>query len=199
MSALKKKLSKDGKTVQTLGGGVCQVSSTIYYCCLIADLEIVNRLPHSYVSSYMPMGMDATVSWGGPEFTFKNNTNYPLRIETWVADGYVHCKLIGTDEKDYYIVMEYEVTGSSSPDTVYEEYPEDNKEGYKDGEVIQTAYRGYWVNTYKCKYDKETDELISRDFDRQSVYKKRDKIIAKIVRETEPPATEAPVFYHNHI
>lgn len=180
-----------GKTVQTLGGGVCQVSSTIYYCCLVADLEIVNRLPHSYVSSYMPMGMDATVSWGGPEFTFKNNTNYPLRIETWVADGFVHCKLVGTDEKDYYIVMEYEVIGSQSPDTVYEEYPEGNSEGYKDGEVIQTAYRGYSVNTYKCKYSKETDELISRDFDKLSVYKKRDKIIAKIVRETEPP-TEAP-------
>ena len=96
-----------GKTVETLGGGICQVSSTIYYCCLVADLEIVNRLPHSYVSSYMPMGMDATVSWGGPEFTFRNNTNYPIRIETWVADGYVHCKLVGTDEKDYYIVMEF--------------------------------------------------------------------------------------------
>ena len=180
-----------GKTVETLCGGICQVSSTIYYCCLIADLEIVNRLPHSYVSSYMPMGMDATVSWGGPEFTFRNNTNYPIRIETWVEGGYVHCKLVGTDEKDYYIVMEYEVIGSQSPDTVYEEYPEKNKEGYRDGEVIQTSYRGYTVKTYKCKYDKTTDELIAREFDQTSKYKKRDKIIAKIVKETEPP-TEAP-------
>lgn len=179
-----------GKTVETIGGGICQVSSTIYYCCLVADLEIVNRLPHSYVSSYMPMGMDATVSWGGPEFTFKNNTNYPIRIETWVADGYVHCKLIGTDEKDYYIVMEYEVVGSQNYDTVYEEYPKDNKEGYKDGEVIQTPYRGYTVKTYKCKYDKETDELIIREFDRLSSYKNRDKIIAKIVKETEPEEEE---------
>lgn len=181
-----------GKTVETLGGGICQVSSTIYYCCLVADLEIVNRLPHSYVSSYMPMGMDATVSWGGPEFTFRNNTNYPIRIETWVADGYVHCKLLGTDEKDYYIVMEYEVIGSVGADTVYEEFTKDNNpEGYRDGEVIQTAYRGYTVKTYKCKYDKETDELIERVFDQTSVYKKRDKIIAKLVVETEPP-TEAP-------
>ena len=180
-----------GKTVQSIGGGVCQVSSTIYYCCLVSDMEIVNRLPHSYVSSYMPMGMDATVSWGGPEFTFKNNTNYPIRIETWVADGYVHCKLVGTDEKDYYIEMEYEVTGTNGPTTVYEEYPPDNKEGYKDGEVIQTAYKGYWVNTYKNKYSKETGELIVREFDQQSIYKKRDKIIAKIVQPTEPP-TEPP-------
>lgn len=181
-----------GKTVETLGGGICQVSSTIYYCCLVADLEIVNRLPHSYVSSYMPMGMDATVSWGGPEFTFRNNTNYPIRIETWVEGGYVHCKLLGTDEKDYYIVMEYEVVGSVGADTVYEEFTKDNNpEGYRDGEVIQTAYRGYTVKTYKCKYDKKTDELIERVFDQTSVYKKRDKIIAKLVEETEPP-TEPP-------
>ena len=180
-----------GKTVKDIGGGVCQVSSTMYYCCLIADLEIVNRLPHSYVSTYMPMGMDATVSWGGPEFTFKNNTNYPIRIETWVADGYVHCKLVGTDEKDYYIEMEYEVTGVAGAETVYEEFTEDNNPNrYRDGQVIQTAYKGYWVNTYKNKYSKATGELISRDFDRQSVYKKRDKIIAKLV--TAPPATEAP-------
>lgn len=177
-----------GKTVNDIGGGVCQVSSTIYYCCLIADLEIINRMPHSYVSSYMPLGMDATVNWGGPEFTFKNNTEYPIRIETWVADGYVHCKLLGTDTKDYYIEMEYEVIGTDGATTVYEEYPENNPEGYRDGQVLQTAYKGYWVNTYKNKYDKETGELIVREFDRMSAYKKRDKIVVKIVKA--PPAEE---------
>ena len=137
------------------------------------------------------MGMDATVSWGGPEFTFKNSTNYPIRIETWVADGYVHCKLVGTDEKPYYIEMEYEVLGSEAPETVYEEYAPDNSEGYRDGEVIQSSYKGYTVRTYKLKYDKETKELISRDVDRVSKYKKRDKVIAKIIYPTEPP-TEPP-------
>lgn len=177
-----------GKTVQTLGGGICQVSSTLYYCTLIADLEIVNRTEHSYVSSYMPLGMDATVSWGGPEFTFKNNTNYPIRIEAEVSDGYVKVKLIGTDEKDYYVKMEYETLGYSTATTVYEEYAPNNKEGYKDGQVIQTAYNGCTVQTYKCKYDKETNELISREEEAKSKYKKRDRIIAKIVT----PATEAP-------
>lgn len=185
-----------GKTVKTLGGGVCQVSSTIYYCCLLADLEIVDRSPHSYVSSYMPMGTDATVSWNGPEFRFKNSTNYPIRIETEVADGYVKARLIGTDEKDYYIKMESEVITMRNPTTVYEEIDvDDNPEGYKDGQVISTAYKGYTVQTYKCKYDKETDELIAREEDRLSKYKHRDKVIAKLVKKpepTEPPATSAP-------
>ena len=64
---------------------------------------------------------------------------------------------------------------------------------------MATAYTGYTVKTYKCKYDKETDELISRDFDRTSTYKHRNKQIASIVSsspttptETVPPATEAP-------
>ena len=180
-----------GQTVDTLGGGICQVSSTIYYCCLIADLEIINRLPHSYVSSYMPLGMDATVSWGGPEFTFKNNTNYPIRIETWVADGYVHCKLLGTDEKDYYVEMEYDLLYYTNPETIVKVYPPDNPEGYYDGQEIQSSYRGAAVQTYKLKYDKVTKELISREEDQKSIYKSRDNIVISIQKEEVPP-TEVP-------
>ena len=184
-----------GLTVQELGGGICQVSSTLYYCTLVADLEIVDRSPHSYVSSYMPMGMDATVSWGGPEFKFKNSTDYPIRIEAEVSGGYVKVKLIGTDTKGYYVKMEYEVTNTVYPITETVEIPADNNpNGYTDGQVIATAYTGYTVKTYKCKYDKETDELITRDFDRTSTYKYRNKQIASIVTATEPPvqATEPP-------
>ena len=180
-----------GRTVQTLGGGICQVSSTLYYCTLLADLEIVKRSPHSFVSSYMPMGTDATVSWGGPHFSFKNSTNYPIRIEAKVEDGYVKVQLIGTDEKDYYIEMESVVLGVNYPDTVYEKYSPDNAEGYKDGDVITTPYTGYTVRTFKNKYDKETKELIIREEDQVSIYKKRDKVVVKIVRPTEPP-TEPP-------
>ena len=180
-----------GLTVKTLGGGICQVSSTLYYCTLLADLEIVTRSPHSYVSSYMPMGTDATVSWGGPDFAFKNSTNYPIRIEAKVEDGFVHVQLVGTDEKDYYIEMEYEVIGREDPDVVYQDVKEDNPDGYEDGDTIVSAYTGYTVKTYKVKYDKETDELIAREYDRTSRYKKRDKVVARIEKPTEPP-TEAP-------
>ncbi|MBQ7229269.1 MAG: VanW family protein, partial [Oscillospiraceae bacterium] len=132
-----------GKSVQTVGGGICQVSSTLYYACLKADLEIVERTAHGFTVSYMPYGMDATVSWGSLDYKFKNNTDYPIRIEAWVSDGQVHVKLIGTDTKDYYVKMTYEtVDGPIEGKTVYEDYKWDNKEGYKDGDVIQTAYTG---------------------------------------------------------
>ena len=181
-----------GKTVATLGGGICQVSSTIYYCTLIADLEIINRLPHSFVSSYMPLGTDATVSWGGPEFTFKNNTDYPIRIETWVADGYVHCKLLGTDTKSYYVEIESDLLYYSNYEDEVVVYPSNNSEGYYDGEVIQTPYRGAAVQTYKLKYDKVTKELISREEDQKSVYKNRNRITVSIQDPTEPPKETTP-------
>ena len=139
----------------------------------------------------MPMGTDATVSWGGPDFAFKNSTNYPIRIEAKVEDGFVHVQLVGTDEKDYYIEMEYEIIGSEAPEIIYQDVDEDNPDGYEDGDTIVSAYKGYTVKTYKVKYDKETGELIAREYDRTSRYKKRDKVVARIEKPTEPP-TEAP-------
>jgi hypothetical protein len=88
--------------------------------------------------------------------------------------------------------MEYEVIGYQSWDSVVEIYPPDNPEGYKDGQVIQTPYNGCTVRTYKLKYDKQTQELISKEEDRISKYKKRDKITVSIQAPTEPPAPETP-------
>ena len=180
------------KTVQTYGGGICQASSSLYYCTLIADLEIVKRSNHGFVSSYMPYGMDATVAWGGPDFQFRNSTNYPIRIDAEANGGTVTVSLVGTDEKDYYVKMEYEILSVSYPETKEKEVGPD--EGHKDGEVETSAYTGYTVQTYKCKYDKETDALISRQKEAFSEYDKRDKVVYKVVDSTEPtePETTEP-------
>ena len=60
------------ETVLTIGGGICQVSSSLYYCAMVADLEILMRTNHGFATSYMPLGMDATVSWGSLDFRFRN-------------------------------------------------------------------------------------------------------------------------------
>lgn len=180
------------KTVQTYGGGICQASSSLYYCTLIADLEIVRRSNHGFVSSYMPYGMDATVAWGGPDFQFRNSTNYPIRIEAEANGGNVTVSLVGTDEKDYYVKMEYEILSVSYPETKEKEVGPD--EGHKNGEVETSPYTGYTVQTYKCKYDKNTDALISRQKEAFSEYDKRDKVVYKVVDSTEPtePETTEP-------
>ncbi len=74
------------KVVDGLGGGICQVSSTLYNAVVFADLEIVYRTNHSIPVSYVPLGRDATVSYGTIDFKFKNNKQTPVKFEV-IADG----------------------------------------------------------------------------------------------------------------
>jgi hypothetical protein len=144
--------------------------------------------------SYVPYGMDATVSWGGPDYKFKNNTDSPIRIEAWVSGGQVHVKLIGTDTKDYYVKMTYEtVDGPTEGKVVYQDFKWDNKEGYKDGEVLQTAYTGRTVKSYRVKYSKATNEKLSSAYEATSRYKSRDKIIARVAPKPTEPTETTPV------
>lgn len=175
------------ETIQTYGGGICQTSSALYYCAMLADLEIVTRTNHSFLNTYVPFGMDATVNWGTIDFRFKNNSEYPIKIEAYSDAGDVTIRILGTDYKDYYVDMEYVVLGVYGWKTVEQELPADNPKGYKDGDVITTPYTGYKVQTYRCKYDKATDTLISREPEAYSAYTTRDKVVCKIVEQQ--PAT----------
>ena len=167
-------------TITTIGGGICQVSSTLYYCALQADLKIIERDCHRYAPGYVPLGMDATVNWGTLDFCFQNDKDYPIRIDAAADGGSVTVSLVGTDTKDYYIKMEYKVTAYHNYKTKYETLPANNPGGYKDGDYIVTGYNGYDVTTYRCKYNKTTNELISEDLETVSKFAKRDAVICKI-------------------
>ncbi|NLO49061.1 MAG: hypothetical protein GX111_12225 [Clostridiales bacterium] len=183
----------NGEVVQETGGGICQVSSTIYYCVLYADLEVVYRTYHMYPSAYLPLGMDATVSWGGPDFKFKNNTEYPIKIHAW-RDGYTcNVELYGTKLDDNYVSMEYVVTEVIPPKTVYKENP-----NIAPGETKLDQYgsNGYKVNTYKYRYDGDGN-LISKTYEDYSSYKPHDEIYLVAPGElyhyvSPPPGTVTP-------
>lgn len=129
--------------VMSYGGGICQGSSTIYCAALYADLEIVQRVNHGLKVGYIDLGLDATVSWNGPDFQFRNNTHFPIKIQAEVSDGYVKVAILGTEERDYYIEMETEAAWGTS---------------------------AIYAKSYKCKYDRETGELISRELEARSNY-----------------------------
>lgn len=184
-----------GATVDEVGGGVCQVASTIYYVAMMADMEIVEREEHMYIVTYVPRGMDATIYWGTYDFKFRNNTDYPIRIDAATYDGQVHIAIYGTDDKDYYVEMTYEtVSGPTGGGTETKKISADNNpNGYYDGQVIQTAYSGYTIKTYRNKYDKATDKLISSELEATSVFKSRNQIVVELVKEeTEPSETTTP-------
>lgn len=168
------------ETVQTYGGGICQVSSSLYYCVMVADLEVIMRDPHGFATSYMPLGMDATVSWGSLDFRFRNNTDYPIRIVATSDGGSTTVSIMGTDERDYYVKMEYEVLSTIPFSVTYKTLPANNPDGYREGDYITSPYTGYNVKTYRCKYNKENDTLISKDFEVDSTYRSRDAVICKI-------------------
>lgn len=172
-----------------VGGGVCQVASTLYVCSLYADLEIVERAVHTFTVDYVPLGLDATIYWGSLDYKFRNNTDYPIRIDASVHDGVVDIEFVGTDTKDYYIKMRTETTSRTPWETV-ERVVTDGS--YADGETIVSPYTGYTAKSYRQKWDKETDTMISETFEDDSSYSVRNKVVAVVPRATEPPATDPP-------
>lgn len=86
-----------GQVVQEVGGGICQVSSTLYYCTLIANMTITSRTCHYFGVNYLPTGLDATVSWPSPDFKFKNSSKYPIKIVASVSGGSVTVQLYGSN------------------------------------------------------------------------------------------------------
>ena len=83
--------------------------STLYLACLLSNLEITERYAHRYVPAYIAWGMDATVSWGGPDYKFTNNTLYPVKIVTKYEKGYLTVQILGTNVDGTYVKMSNEV------------------------------------------------------------------------------------------
>lgn len=110
----------DSKSEPALGGGICQVASTIYYCALYADLEVVHREAHMFRVSYVPYGMDATVYWGSVDFQFRNSTDYPLRIDAYLSNGRVYIGLVGTKVEDFSVEIDVETVKADSTGYIYE-------------------------------------------------------------------------------
>ncbi|SES01035.1 Vancomycin resistance protein YoaR, contains peptidoglycan-binding and VanW domains [Gracilibacillus ureilyticus] len=91
----------EGELTEGIGGGICQVSSTLYNAVDRAGVEMVERYSHSKKVPYVPPGRDATVSWYGPDFTFKNNLNQPLLIRSKVKEGKVMIEIYSSDQVEY--------------------------------------------------------------------------------------------------
>ena len=172
-----------GASEDAEGGGVCQVASTIYYATLYLDLEQVERVPHMYAVSYVPMGMDATVFWDSKlDYRFRNSYSNPIKIQANVDDGSVNITFWGVKEHDNTVKMEYRVLETYNWEEV-EEVDEEKEPGYR--EEVQSPYTGYKVEAYKTVYDKDGN-VIKRETI-PSLYNKRDKKFIVGPSEELPP------------
>ncbi len=159
-----------GRTVDQPGGGVCQISTTLYCAALSSDMEIVERTNHSIPVGYSKKGLDATISTGGPDLVIKNNTAWPLYIYMYATDDKaLHCEIYGSPFEGFsHIMLDSEKVRDIEPDgemvyTVDETQPADYEEVY-----IKRRTGSYW-RTYKIYMDGENE--VSRKQAEPSTYK----------------------------
>lgn len=133
----------NGQIVQVYGGGICQVSTTIFDAALYAGLEITERWNHDLVPRYVPAGMDAAVSWPGYDFRFANDTIYPVKMEVRYEGGYLTVNLLGTKTDDTVVEIETKelglINGYREVETYRKNYTEDKSQVY----VEQAVYSSY--------------------------------------------------------
>lgn len=163
-----------GKVVNEVGGGICQVSSTLYCAALYANLEITARTDHYFAVGYLPAGLDATVSWGGPEFKFVNNRDFPIKIVAKWSNRNLTVEIWGTDVDGSYVEMNYTTAGASggtTADTYRSVYA-------KDGTLISRTHEAHSFYHYHTDDEKPSESV---------------KPTETATPSTEPTPSEAPV------
>lgn len=136
-----------GKVVPGIGGGICQVSSTIYNAALYANLEIVERRNHQFLPGYVTTGRDATVSYGSIDFKFKNTRKYPIKIVCTAQNGISRVEIYGIKEDvEYDIELSSTRTQTIPYTTIYEN---DATLAQGTEKVTQNGANGHKSVTYK--------------------------------------------------
>ena len=176
-------------TEEGIGGGICQVSSTIYCAQLRADLKTVSRSNHSYTVVYVPLGQDATVVYGAIDYVFENSTNFPIKIVANANGGYLNVKILGTKIDKSQTVDVVSVTQSTVAKGEVQTETPDLLVGQT--EVKQEGQNGAVDNTYKVYYKNGIEQ--KREFVSKSTYRPMNKIIligTGVEEETENTESE---------
>lgn len=162
-----------GKFVPGVGGGICQVSTTLYNACLLAGLNIVERHQHNMAVSYVPLGRDATVSYGQQDFRFQNNTDSPIYIRAVTSGGTITVNIYGD------LAHKQKIALSSTVDAVSpfkEVHLIDNTLAPGQVKVEHAGINGYSVRAFRSFYDSD-GKLIKQELLSNNHYLTLDKII----------------------
>lgn len=162
-----------GKVVDGLGGGICQISSTLYDAVVMANLDVTVRRNHQFVTSYLPGGKDATVVWGSQDFKFVNSRKYPIRLTATVSGGVVTIQVWGLKEEvEYDITIETKKTATIPYTT---QYINDSSLPVGTQKVEQNGSNGSKYEAYKVM--KLNGEVVSRTLLSKDTYNAKKKIV----------------------
>ena len=180
-----------GKVVDGLGGGICQISSTLYNAVIYANLDIVSRSNHMFVTSYVSAGRDATVVYGSIDFKFKNNRNYPIKINSSVKNGIAKIDIYGIKEEvEYTVDIKTSIIGSIPYTTVYTEDP-NMAEGKEV--VTQKGANGCIAEAYKVL--SLNGKVVSKTLLSKDTYSAMKRLVTRGTKKTSTQVQEptAPV------
>ena len=163
----------NGKHDKGVGGGICQVSTTIYNAALYAGMDIVKITNHSIPSPYVTKGRDATVSNGSMDFVFKNNNN-PIIVHNEIFENKIVSKIYGCSSDKRNIEIETEIVETIKNKKIYKS---DSKLQKGTKVVEQEGRLGYTVNTFRLY--KSNNEILKKELVNTSYYPPCDEIILK--------------------
>ncbi len=164
-----------GKVVPDVGGGTCQVSSTLYNTALLANLEITERSNHMFLTGYVAASRDATVYYGSLDFCFKNTRQYPIKIVANSSNGVCKVSIYGIkEETEYEVVLQSKVTSYINYKTTYKNDPTlpEGKEVVEQTGVNGCRSEGYKILKLNGKVVSQT--LLSKD-----TYNAKEKIVRR--------------------
>ncbi len=164
-----------GKVVPDVGGGVCQLSSTLYNAALLANMEIKQRKNHVFLTGYVAASRDATVYYGSIDFVFKNTRNYPVKIVANSKNGVCKVSIQGIKEKkEYEVIIQSKVTSYINYSTTYKDDPtlEEGKEVVEQVGANGCRSEGYKILKLNGKVVSQT--LLSKD-----TYKAMERIVRR--------------------
>lgn len=169
------KVYENGAVVDGIGGGICQISSTLYNAVLKANMQTVERRNHQFITSYVPEGRDATVAYGVTDFKFKNTRKYAIKIKATASNGVATISIYGIKENPEYNITFETKTISSIP--VTEKYIEDNTIAEGTEEIKQKGANGCVTETYIIK--SLNGQVVSKDLLSKDTYSAMQRIILK--------------------
>lgn len=161
----------NGKVIDDYGGGVCQVSSTLYNAVLRAELSITERQNHSMPVAYVPRGFDATLAGNYIDFKFKNSTDIPVYIESYLTNNQVVVNLYGKEIHNSGRTLKFENALISEQQPGPEKVTYNDKLAEGERKVTTTAMTGTTYKTYKLVY--ENGKLLEKVELATSKYKAR--------------------------
>ena len=169
------KIYQGGKVIDGLGGGICQISSTLYNAVVCANLDVTERYNHQFITSYVQPGRDATVAYGSKDFKFKNNRTYPIRIDVYITSGIAKVDIYGIKEKeDKEIDIDVETISTIPYETKYQT---DSSLPSNTEKLKQRGANGVIVKAYKLV--KQNGITISKSLLSKDSYKPLERIILK--------------------